>query len=46
MPGDEIMAVNNYVIGRLDVGQISELLAESRQHPAQLDVMRPGSGRI
>jgi carboxyl-terminal processing protease len=45
-PGDEIMAVNNYIIGRLDVPQISELLGESRQHPAQLDVMRPGSGRI
>ena len=46
MPGDEIMAVNNYVIGRLDVEQISELLAESRQHPAQFDGMRQGSGRI
>jgi carboxyl-terminal processing protease len=46
MPGDEIMAINNYVIGRLDIEQLSELLSESRQHPAQLDVMRPGSGRI
>ncbi len=45
-PGDEIMAVNNYVIGRLDIEQITELLGQSRQHPAQLDVMRPGSGRI
>jgi carboxyl-terminal processing protease len=46
MPGDEIMAINNYVIGRLDVDQLTELLGESRQHPAQLDVMRPGAGRI
>jgi carboxyl-terminal processing protease len=46
MPGDEIMAINNYIIGRLDVDQLTELLGESRQHPAQLDVMRPGSGKI
>ena len=46
MPGDEILAINNYVIGRLDLEQLSELLSESRQHQAQLDVMRPGSGRI
>jgi carboxyl-terminal processing protease len=46
MPGDEIMAINNYVIGRLDIDQLTELLSQSRQHPAQLDVMRPGSGRI
>ena len=42
-PGDEILAINNYVIGRLDMDQLSELLTESRQHPAQLDVMRPGA---
>ena len=46
MPGDEIMAINNYVIGRLDIDQLTELLGQSRQHPAQLDVMRPGSGKI
>src|SRR5580698_3270720 len=46
MPGDEILAINNYIIGRLDVEQLTELLGESRQHPAQLDVMVPGSGRI
>src|ERR1017187_7293357 len=45
-PGDEIMAINNYVIGRLDLDQLTELLTQSRQHPAQLDVMRPGSERI
>lgn len=46
MPGDEIVAINNYIIARLDVEQLTELLSESRQHPAQLDVMRPGSGKI
>jgi carboxyl-terminal processing protease len=46
MPGDNIMAINNYIIGRLDIDQLTELLGESRQHPAQLDVMRPGSGKI
>jgi carboxyl-terminal processing protease len=45
-PGDEILAINDYVIGRLDLEQLTELLTESRQHPAQLDVMRPGSARI
>ena len=46
MPGDEIVAINNYIIARLDIEQLTELLAQSRQRPAQLDVMRPGSGRI
>ena len=46
MPGDEIVAINNYIIGRLNIEQLTELLGEARQHPAQLDVLRPGSGRI
>ena len=45
-PGDAILAINGYVIGQLDIDQLTELLTESRQHPAQLDVMRPGSSRI
>ena len=45
-PGDEIVGINNYVVGRLDLDQLTELLTESRQGPAQLDVMRPGSSRI
>src|ERR1035438_9694632 len=28
MPGDNIMAINNYIIGRLDIEQLSELLSE------------------
>ena len=46
MPGDEIVAINNYIIGRLDIEQLTELLGQSRQRAAQLDVRRPGAGRI
>jgi len=45
-PGDAILAINGYVIGQLDIDQLTELLSESRQHPAQLDVMRAGSSSI
>ena len=45
-PGDEIVGINGYIIGRLDIEQLSELLTVSRQRAAQLDVMRPGSPRI
>jgi len=45
-PGDAILAINGYIIGQLDLDQLTELLTESRQHPAQLDVMRPGSSSI
>lgn len=45
-PGDEILAVNGYIIGRLDVDQIAELLGQSRQQQAQLDVRHPGDTRI
>jgi len=44
--GDEIVGINGYTINRLDLDQLSELLSESRQHPAQLDVRRPGGGGI
>ncbi len=44
--GDEIMAVNGYSVNRLDLDQLTELLTESRQRPAQLDVRRPGSSGI
>src|SRR6185312_1519002 len=39
-PGDEILAVNNYRLDRLDGEQIIELLTESKQKPAQLVVRR------
>jgi carboxyl-terminal processing protease len=45
-PGDEIVGVNGYIIGRLDMDQIAELLTESRRQQAQLEVRRPGSPRL
>jgi len=46
MPGDDILAVNGYVIAQYDADQIMELLSQSRQHPARLDVRRGGASRI
>jgi carboxyl-terminal processing protease len=45
-PGDEILAVNNYRLDRLEPDQIVELLTESKQKPAQLVVHRPGNARL
>jgi carboxyl-terminal processing protease len=44
-PGDEIVGINGYVIAALDLEQLTELLTQSRQRQAQLDVRRPGSAR-
>ena len=43
-PGDEILAINGYIISRLDLDQLTELLSQSRQQQAQLDVRRPNGG--
>ena len=45
-PGDEIVAVNGYAINRLGLDQLTELLSESRQQQAQLEVRPPGSSGI
>jgi carboxyl-terminal processing protease len=45
-PGDEILAVNNYRLDRLDADQIVGLLNESKQKPVQLVVRRPGNARL
>jgi carboxyl-terminal processing protease len=45
-PGDELVGVNGYIIGRLEIEQIAELLSESRQAQAQLEVRRPGVPRL
>jgi carboxyl-terminal processing protease len=45
-PGDEIMGINGYLISRLDLEQLTQLLSQSRQRAAQLDVRRPGASRI
>jgi len=46
MPGDDILAVNGYIIARFDTEQITELLSQSRQRQVQLDVRRGDSSRI
>jgi carboxyl-terminal processing protease len=46
MPGDEILAVNGYIVGQLDTDQITELLSQSRQRQARLDVRRGDSASI
>ncbi|HTX35568.1 MAG TPA: S41 family peptidase [Bryobacteraceae bacterium] len=46
LPGDEILAINGYLISRLDLDQLTQLLSQSRQRPAQLDVRRPGAMRL
>jgi carboxyl-terminal processing protease len=45
-PGDEILAINGYIIAQLDAEQLPQLLEQSRQHPAKLDVRRGGSPAI
>ena len=45
MAGDEILAVNNYRLDRLEPDQIVELLNDSKQKPAKLIVLHPGNMR-
>jgi carboxyl-terminal processing protease len=45
-PGDEILAINGYIISRLDMEQLTELLTVSRQRQAQLDIRRGGVPRM
>jgi carboxyl-terminal processing protease len=45
-PGDEIVAVNNVALARLEFEQIIGFLGEARQHQAQLIVRRPGNARL
>src|SRR6202158_4576321 len=44
-PGDEIVAVNNVALARLEFEQIIGFLGEARQHQAQLIVRRPANAR-
>jgi len=44
-PGDEIVAINGIPLNRLDTPQLIQLLTETRQRPANIDVRRPGSAR-
>jgi carboxyl-terminal processing protease len=45
-PGDEILAINNIRLDRLNLDQLVELLSESRQQPAHLDVRRGDNVRL
>jgi carboxyl-terminal processing protease len=45
-PGDEIVGINNIALARLDFDQLIQLLTETRQHQAKIDVRRPGSVRV
>jgi carboxyl-terminal processing protease len=42
-PGDEILGINGYIIAQLDLEQLPQLLEQSRQRQARLDVRRPGT---
>ena len=41
-PGDEILAINGYVLARLEFEQLVQLLTAARQQKAELDVRQPG----
>jgi len=45
-PGDEILAINNIRLDRLELEQLIELLGQAREQPAQLIVRRPGNPRL
>ena len=45
-PGDEILAVNGIALNRLEVEQLAQLLGETRQRQARIDVRRPGNARL
>jgi carboxyl-terminal processing protease len=45
-PGDDIVSINGYQIGRLTLEEIPELLAQARQQRVQMEVKRPGTARI
>ncbi len=44
--GDEIFAINNIPLSRLDMEQLVQVMSQARQHPARLDVRRPGNMRM
>jgi carboxyl-terminal processing protease len=46
MAGDEIVAINNIPLSSLDMNQLVQLLTESRQQQARVDVRRAGNARL
>src|SRR5216684_7422518 len=45
-PGDEIVAINNVRLDRLDLEKLVGLLQQYKQQPAQLVIRRPGNMRM
>jgi len=45
-PGDEIVAINDIALDRLETEQLVALLAQSRQRQVHLVVRRPGNARL
>jgi len=45
-PGDEIVAVNNVALSRLDMEQLTQFLGEARQSQVHLIVRRPSNVRL
>ena len=44
--GDEILAVNNIALARLEPDQLIELLSEARKQQVTLDIHHPGESRL
>lgn len=44
--GDEILAINGYVLSQLEFDQLVQLLGIARQKEAVLDVRKPGNARV
>ncbi|HWR52328.1 MAG TPA: S41 family peptidase [Bryobacteraceae bacterium] len=44
--GDEIIGINGYALAMLELDQLIQLLTQSRQQQARLDVRRPGRAGI
>jgi carboxyl-terminal processing protease len=44
--GDEILAINNIPLARLEADELIALMTQARQHDAALDVRRPGNARL
>jgi carboxyl-terminal processing protease len=45
-PGDEILAINGYLVARLDLEQLQELLGAARQGQARIEVRRAGASGV
>jgi carboxyl-terminal processing protease len=44
--GDEILAINNIALSRLEPEELIQFMGQARQHEVSLDVRRPGNARL